>query len=368
MSIKCKDIVDLLEEIAPSSLAEEWDNTGLLLGSLQADIRKVMVCLDVTSEIVDKAVEKNIDMIVSHHPIIFKGLKKINQDEYKGNIIYKLIKNEISVLCAHTNLDLADGGVNVCLAEILELNEVENLKQHRTEQLYKIVVFVPEDSIDIVRDAMSATGAGWIGNYSDCSFMTKGTGTFRPLKNSNPYIGSQGKLEKVMEYRLETVVPRKNLNKVISSMISAHPYEEVAYDVYRLELSDSRYGFGKVGNLEKPLSLESFIRLVKEKLGIRHLKVVGEAKDAIKRVAVFSGSFDGDIKSVLAHKADVLVAGDIKYHTAVEALENGLCIIDAGHFETERIIVPKIVEIIKDRFPKLDVIADNEVISPFRCC
>jgi hypothetical protein len=215
---------------------------------------------------------------------------------------------------------------------------------------------------------MSAAGAGWIGNYSDCSFMTKGTGTFRPLENTKPYIGSQGNLEKVIEYRLETIVSRKNLNKVISSMISAHPYEEAAYDVYRLELSDNRHGLGKVGNLEKPLPLENFIELVKENLGVRYLKVVGKVKDVVKRVAVFSGSFDGDVRSVLVHEADVLVTGDVKYHTAVEALENGLCIIDAGHFETERIIVPKIMGIIKNRFPKLDVIAGNEVISPFRCC
>ncbi|MCR4437041.1 MAG: Nif3-like dinuclear metal center hexameric protein [Clostridiales bacterium] len=368
MGTICGEITKFLEKTAPLRLAEEWDNVGLMVGSLKQEINRVLVCLDATPAVIGEAVEKNVDLIISHHPFIFKGLKRINEEDEKGGSIHKLIKNNIGVYSAHTNLDAADEGVNAQLAALLGLKDIVNLKDYKAEKLYKMVVFVPEESVDSVRDAMSRAGAGWIGNYSDCSFMAAGTGTFRPLKGTNPYIGSEGKLEKVKEWRIETVVPTDRLKAVVDSMLDAHPYEEVAYDIYSLELKGKAYGFGKVGLLERPQALDSFIPFIKKALNVKDLRVIGKDGRMVKKVAVFCGSFDGDLGAVADKKADVLVTGDIKYHTALDIVEKGMCVIDAGHFNTERIIVPGLVELLKRRFSGLEVLSSNVEKDPFEYC
>lgn len=366
MSTKASEIIRYMEELAPNNIAEDYDNVGLLIGSKDSTIKRIMVCLEVSSKVVDEAVSKNVDLIVSHHPVIFKGLKRINEDDPKGRIIYKLIKNNIGVYSAHTNLDVTDGGLNNYLSTILELTEIKNLMSYKSEKLCKIVVFVPMDNVDSVRDSMSRAGAGWIGNYSDCSFMTKGTGTFRPLEGTNPYIGTMGNLEKVNEYRLETVVPQKGLKKVIEAMIGAHPYEEVAYDIYPLDIVSKEYGMGNVGVLKEPKTLDDFIKVVKEKLNVKNVRVIGSNDREIKNVAVFCGSFDSKVAGPAKSKADVLVTGDVKYHDAMDMLEMGMCVIDAGHFNTERIIVPRLAELLSSRFSNLDIISNNVEEDPFK--
>lgn len=365
MSVRCGEITGFLEGIAPLQLAENWDNVGLILGDPEQEVEKVMVCLDVTSKAVDEAVKAGIDLIVSHHPLIFEGLKRLNFDHYKARTINKLIKNDIGVYCAHTNLDTAHGGVNDILAARLKLANLSSLNRYKEEMLYKLAVFVPQENADEVRDAVSSAGAGWIGNYSDCTFMVKGVGTFKPLTGTNPYIGSVGNLEKVDEYRLETIVPQNRLNKVIHAMLKAHPYEEVAYDLYKLELTGDEYGLGKVGFLETPLNLEGFIKHVKMCLSIGSVRVIGSIDREIKKVGVFCGSFDGNWTGVIKEGIDVLVTGDLKYHTAVDALEMGLCIVDAGHFGTERVMVPEIVGKLGSRFPGLEVISYSMEEDPF---
>lgn len=366
MGVRCSEITKYIEEFAPAHLAEDWDNVGLLLGNYENEIKRVMVCLDITSKIAEDAVKKQVDLIVSHHPLIFKGFKRINENDPKGKIIYKLIKNDINIYCAHTNFDVAEGGMNNLLAGLLELKQVRNLKSYKTEKLYKVVVFVPEESVDRVRDSMSSAGAGWIGNYSDCSFMVKGIGTFRPLKNTNPYIGKQGNLEKVDEFRLETIVPQKNLSRVIGSMIDAHPYEEVAYDIYPLQLKGKEYGLGKVGMLDTPVTFDDFIRMVKSRLDIKNVRVIGSVDNNISKVAVFCGSFDESWADVIREGADILVTGDIKYHTALDIIEMGLCVIDAGHFNTEKIMVSRMAGILKERFSKIEVISNDLEEDPFK--
>ncbi|HOM03833.1 MAG TPA: Nif3-like dinuclear metal center hexameric protein [Acetivibrio sp.] len=368
MSIKAREIIKYMEELAPNSLAEDYDNVGLLVGSRESIVERILVCLDVTSKIVDEAIAKKADLIVSHHPVIFKGLKRINEDDPKGSIIYRLIKNSIGVYSAHTNLDVACGGVNDYLSSVLGLTKIANLKDYRAEKLYKIVVFVPHESVDSVRDAMSRAGAGWIGNYSDCSFMTAGTGTFRPLEGTNPYIGTTGNLEKVDEYRLETIVSQKDLKKAIEAMVKAHPYEEVAYDIYPLEIKGRQYGMGNVGALDIPKSLEEFVAVVKEKLGVKNVRVIGGINREIKKVAVFCGSFDREVMEAAKSKADVLVTGDVKYHDAVDMLEMEMCVIDAGHFNTERIIADRLFELIKENFPQIEVMKSNMEEDPFKFC
>lgn len=365
MSTKCSEIIRFMEEMAPACLAEEWDNVGLIIGSRNQDIKRVMVCLDVTSKVVNEAVEKKVDMIVSHHPFIFKGLKRITEDDPKGSVVYRLIRNGIGVYSAHTNLDFTVEGINDTLASLLGLSNVRSLKKYRSGKLYKVVVFVPEAQVDQVREAMSNAGAGWIGNYSHCSFMAKGKGTFKPLEGTNPYIGSQGNLEKVEEYRLETVVPQEKLKNVINSMIEAHPYEEVAYDVYSLEIDGKEYGYGKVGTLAEAQKPESFISSVKEKLNVNNVRVIGNPKKEISNVAVFCGSFDERLLSGLKG-VDVLVTGDLKYHTCLDAAEMGLFIVDAGHYGTERVIVPKLAQTLAKKFPSIEVVTSELEEDPIK--
>ncbi len=366
MSIKCKDIIDFFNIYSPDYLAESYDNVGLLIGSKSRDISRVMVCLDVTMDVVEEAIKKGVDLIVSHHPIIFRGIKKIVSDDVKGNIIYKLIQNNISVYSAHTNLDTTFGGVNDFLAQALNLKNISNLKKHWIEKIYKVIVYVPAESVEEVRTAMCDKGAGWIGNYSNCTFMTKGIGTFMPLEGTNPYIGQKGNLEKVDEYRLETIVPEAKLRDVINVMKRSHPYEEVAYDIFDMKIGGKEYGLGKVGNLKNPLSLEEFITNVKNKLEVDKVRLIGDVNKKINKVAVFCGSFDNDFAPVLKQKADVLVTGDIKYHDAMDMLDAGLCVIDAGHFNTEKVLISRVVELISNEFKELDVFSNNVERDPFK--
>lgn len=365
MNIRCKDIAEYMEELAPVRLAEDWDNVGLLVGNPEQEIKRIMLCLDVTSKVVEEAVNNKVDLILSHHPLIFSPMKSITRDYFKGGIIHKLIKNDISVYSAHTNLDVAPEGTNEYVARLLGLSGTRSLTEYKYEKLYKLVVFVPEESADAVRAAICGEGAGWIGNYSDCSFNVKGVGTFKPREGTNPYIGTQGKLERVDECRIETVVPKEKLKNVLNAMFKVHPYEEVAYDIYTLELKGREYGLGKTGTLKTPMKLDDFILLVKNKLAIEHLRLIGDRPDEISKVAVFTGSFDVNLVLLAREKIDVLITGDIKYHTAMDIMEMGLCVIDAGHFATERIIVKNLKTLLVQRFPQTEIICSNMETDPF---
>jgi dinuclear metal center YbgI/SA1388 family protein len=365
MSIKIKDIASFIEDFAPLNIAEEWDNVGLLLGSMNSEVKRAMVCLDATSKIINEAIEKKAGMIITHHPFIFKGLKRIDTDSYLGKSILKLMKNEVSVYSAHTNLDMAVGGVNQCLAEAIGINELRDIKRYKAENLFKIVVFVPQNSIEIVRDSMSKAGAGWIGNYRDCFFSTLGEGTFKPLEDTNPYIGSIGKLERVDEFRLETVVAEKGLKGVIAAMKKAHPYEEVAYDLYPLKISGKEYGLGKIGVLRHSVYINEFISLIKNKLNTPTIRIIGNTDRLINKVAVFCGSFDESLIGLIKNNSDILVTGDVKYHTAQDLLENEICTIDAGHFNTEFIIVDSLINQLKDTFPSIEFFGSDSEKDPF---
>ncbi|HOV26737.1 MAG TPA: Nif3-like dinuclear metal center hexameric protein [Pseudobacteroides sp.] len=365
MSIICKDIMNYLEEIAPPHLCEDWDNIGLMIGSKNKKVDKILICLDITKQVVKEAIEQKADMIISHHPFLFKGIKRINPEDPKGELIYNLIREDICVYSAHTNLDFAESGLNYTLAKTLGLKDIKNLRIHKKEKLYKIVVFVPCEYGDKVTNAMTAAGAGWIGNYSDCSFTLEGTGAFRPLEGSNPFIGDTNKLEKVSEYRVETIVREELLGKVVESMLKAHPYEEPAYDIYALVQGGKEYGYGKTGELDKALSLDEFTALVKSSLNLQSLRIIGDRSDRIKKVGVFCGSFDGNVIPSL-NKLDILVTGDIKYHTALDIAELGLCVIDAGHFGTERIIVNELNRLLKDKFSNLTIVPSKVEKDPIK--
>ncbi len=359
-----RDFVLFFEKLYPARLAQDWDNVGLMVGNENKKVDKILTCLDVTLDVLDEAKKGRVDLIVSHHPFIFKGMKKITDSDVNGRALIEAIKNDISVISLHTNLDMAKNGVNDTLAKNIGLLNVDNMGKENFEKVYKISVFVPKDNLDEVREAMSEAGAGHIGNYSHCTFSTNGIGTFMPLDGTNPHIGNENTLEFVEEVKLESVVTQKKLNKVLESMKNAHPYEEVAYDIFKTDLKADAYSFGKVGELEKELSWNEFLNYLKERLKIDSLRYVGK-KDSVKRVAVFSGSFDGDFKALWLSKADVLISGDIKYHTAIDAKQEGLCLVDCGHFATEVVVLDELVRVIEKNFKDVKIIRAKCEEDPF---
>lgn len=343
MPIKCRALIAELEKLAPKHLAEEWDNVGLLVGDPDQLIHKVIVTLDIDGEVVDEALKVGANMIIAHHPLIFKGLKNLRADLPLASLLTKLIKNGIAVYAAHTNLDSAPGGVNDVLAQKLKLIDIKPLTSVHQDKLCKLVVFVPVSHVEKVRKAISEAGAGHVGNYSHCTFATEGIGSFLPLAGTNPYIGKTGSLEFVPEYRLETIVPMQLKSQVINAMIAAHPYEEVAYDEYLLLNSGASYGLGRIGRLEETVTFETLINQVKTVLNITAVKAAGSTTTKITRVAVCGGSGAELVRNAVKAGADVLITGDVKYHEAQQAVAEGLAVIDAGHFATEQPIVECVV-------------------------
>lgn len=349
MSLIVKDIVRIMEEWASPDMAMEGDKIGLQIGNPKNQVHKVLVTLDVTEEVVEEAIQLGAEMIVSHHAIIYSPIKNIRTDTYYGRTIAKLLAYDISVFTAHTNLDIAEGGVNDVLADLFELQDVEILDRLHNQKLKKLVVFVPKDHHDIVLSAISSAGAGWIGNYSHCSFNTPGIGTFRPEAGTNPFIGEQGKLERVEEIRLETVVPEKLQEKVIAAMLSVHPYEEVAYDLYPLEIMGKAFGIGRLGKLKSPMTLEEFAQDVRRKLSVPGVRIVGPRHKKIEKVAVLGGSGSEWIDAAIQHGADVLITADLKYHEAQDSFFKGLALIDPGHNGMEKHVIPAVANFLTRR-------------------
>jgi dinuclear metal center YbgI/SA1388 family protein len=324
------EVIQLFEQFSPKAFAMEGDKIGLQIGALNQTVEKVLIALDVTEEVVEEAIAKNVQLIIAHHPPIFRPLKKIATDTPAGRMIARLIKHDIAVYAAHTNLDVAKGGVNDLLAEALGLKDSQVLVPTYEDQLKKLVVFVPEENAVQIREALGNAGAGAIGDYSHCSFTASGKGRFLPGENTNPHIGEQGKLEAVNEVRVETVFPQSIEKKVIQAMIKAHPYEEVAYDVYRLENSGEQLGLGRIGKVEET-TLGDYANFVKEALGVNKVRVVGDLNAKVKKAAVLGGDGNKYFTQAKFRGADVYITGDIYYHTAHDALMDGLNMIDPGH-------------------------------------
>lgn len=344
MSVKCQVVMEAMEALAPRHLAEEWDNVGLLVGSPAKEVHKILVALDVTPEAVELAIKEGADMIVAHHPLIFKAMKHLRTDLPLGSLLAKLLKQDMVVYAAHTNLDIAAGGVNDALAAALGLIDLDILSTTSSEKLVKLVVYVPETHTDAVREAITQAGAGYIGRYSHCTFQSTGLGKFLPLAGTNPYLGTIGKLETVEEVRLETIMPEKISRKVIRAMLKAHPYEEAAYDVYPLFNQGKASGLGRIGKLLSAMSLADFAAKIKTDLRLNAVHVVGSPEKTIRKVAVCGGAGTSLISKAAFAGADVLVTGDIGYHDGQTALATGIALVDGGHFATERVAVPCVAE------------------------
>ena len=336
------DIIGLLNRLFPPDLAEDWDNVGLQVGDPKAIINTILVCLDAEKIALDEALHHDAQLIISHHPLIFKPMKRLSPTDQTGEILFRAIKNDIAIVSAHTNLDRAADGLNAWLAERLGLGQTTPLENGVSGQFYKLIVYVPSGHETQVRDAVFAAGAGHIGRYDQCSFCSCGTGTFRGAAGTQPFIGTPGTLESTDEIRLETIVPVAAINKVIAQLVKAHPYEEVAYDLVPLANQRTDVGLGRIGLLAAPVSLQQFAEQVKKVLNVSGLKLVGDLSQEISRVAVCGGSGMSLLSDALRQGADCLVTGDIKYHEAQRARAEGIALIDAGHFATEQIMVAEL--------------------------
>lgn len=332
--MRCDKIIKIIEDWAPKSIAWEKDNVGLQVGSLRREVKNILLCLDVDEKVVDEAVKKNCNLIISHHPLLFKSLKRIDTEKDKtSRILEKLIKKEITLYSAHTNLDFTKDGVSFQLAKKLGLTNQKFLLNLSSNQ-NKLVVFVPVTHTDKVAEAIHTAGAGSIGEYTNCSFRTLGTGTFKGSEKSNPAIGLKGKIEKVDEVKIEVLVNSFDLKKVIAEMKKVHPYEEVAYDVYPLANENVNYGMGVIGELKKELSEKEFLSLVSKSLNLKNFRFSRTKKSKINKVAVCGGSGSNLLDNAFLSSADAFVTADIKYHTFQDA-DNRILLIDAGHYETE---------------------------------
>lgn len=360
-------VFQVMEAWAPLSLAYDWDNVGLQVGTANASVKKVMITLDVLESVVDEAIEKEVDLIIAHHPLLFKPLHQINMQTPIGRVINKLIKHQITVYASHTNLDITPGGVNDLLCEQLGLTKQKNLIDIRTEQLLKLAVYVPVTHMEAVRNALNIAGAGHIGNYSHCTFQTKGQGIFKPLEGTIPYSGEENELTFVDEVKLETIVKEKNLSTVIQAMTKTHPYEEVAYDIIPLMNEGETYGLGRIGVLKNKMTLENLTNQVKEAFDCSSMRVTGALEKEVQKVAVLGGSGEKYIHEAKKMGADVYITGDMTFHVAQHAQEIGLAVIDAGHY-IEKIMKEATKQRLEKSFSNsaLEIVASETNTDPFQ--
>lgn len=341
------EIVRHLERFAPRLSQESYDNSGLLVGNPNQLVSGVLIALDCIESVIDEAKDKNCNLVIAHHPIVFKGLKSFTGKNYVERTVIKAIKYDIAIFAIHTNLDNYRFGVNYKIGQILGLKNLRILAP-KAENLIKIVVFVPSKHLNRVFTAMTEAGAGSIGNYDACSYRTEGEGTFRAMEGANPFVGESGELHNESETRLEMLCRKETVNGVVEAMKSVHPYEEVAFDLFPLLNLDYYQGAGMIGELEKPMQTDVFLKLVKEKFHcgvIRHTKLL---TNEVRRIAFCGGAGSFLLSQAKANKADVFITGDYKYHEFFDA-EEQIVIADIGHYESEQFTVNLIGELLKEK-------------------
>jgi dinuclear metal center YbgI/SA1388 family protein len=342
LKVTIAHVAEVMEEIAPSFFAEPWDNIGLQVGNSGWPVEKIWTALDPSGEVVKRASQSHIDLIVCHHPLIFKPLSRLDPVTDVGETIDVALKHRVGIFSSHTNFDAAPGGMNDMLAAKLGLLDTRVLKA-TGERNFRVVTYVPEGYENKVAEALFAAGAGKSSRYSHISFQSEGTGSFKPLAGAKPFIGKGGVVTHTREFRFEILVPRQRLAGAVQALLSAHPYEEVVYDVYPLEPTDTSAGLGRIGTLEDEISLESFVTFIKAALGIETLRLAGNLSQRIRTVAVCAGSGKGLLQEFLASNAQVFVSGDLGYHDGRTAEQAGRAVVDVGHFASERLFVEGLV-------------------------
>ncbi|QTA85063.1 Nif3-like dinuclear metal center hexameric protein [Desulfonema magnum] len=342
------DIIRIMEQVAPSHLAEDWDNSGLQVGKKDWPVKTIWVSLDPGPDVVAHACKNNADLLITHHPLIFKPLKSVDFSTPTGSVVHMASQHHLAIFSAHTNLDSATGGVNDVLASEIGLKNTKVLQKAEEPEICKLVIYVPAEYEQKVSDALFETKAGRIGEYSCCSFRNKGKGTFRPNDLAKPFIGKPGEISLTDEIRMEVVVSRNDLINVIEHVREKHPYETMAYDVYplRSDLPDFQNlaGLGRIGELDKEMSLTSFALKIKKQLKLNSLKISGKPDMPVHKAAVCTGSGSGLMKAFFLSGAQVYISGDLRYHDAREAEAAGLGLIDIGHFASEHLIVEPLAE------------------------
>lgn len=344
-----RDILNIINDAAPFIYQETYDNSGLQLGDYQAEVKGILLTIDITEDVIDEAVNKGLNLVVCHHPLIFSGIKRLSEDTVTERIIRRAIRGDINIIAVHTNADNMYGGVNSMISSKLGLINT-SLLSPMDGKLFKLSVFVPLSHVEIVRESMFSAGAGKIGEYDSCSFNTIGRGTFRGSENTNPFKGEKGKLQVEEEVKIETIIPIHLKEKIIHSMLAAHPYEEVAYDLYPLSNPYEKYGSGMTGVFPEAMDEVDFLRLLKETFFsrcVRHTRLTGKK---IRKVSVCGGSGSFLLRNAISSGADAFISADFKYHQFFEA-EGKILVADVGHYESEQFTKDFFYELLIKKLP-----------------
>lgn len=357
-----KDITNYIEELAPLSYAEDFDNVGLLIGDYNTKVTGVLVTLDTLEETIDEAITKNCNLIVSFHPIIFSGLKKINGNNYVERVVLKAIKNDIAIYATHTALDNSNNGVSAKMAEVLGLENTQILIPKKN-QIKKLTTYVPFAEADSLREKLFEAGAGNIGNYSNCSFNTEGKGSYKGNKNSNPTVGKKGKLQFEEETCISVIFENYLEGKILKSLFKHHSYEEVAYEIVTLDNSNQNVGMGMIGEFSSTMEEKEFLQFVKKTFKtdcVRHSETLGKS---IKKVAVLGGSGSFAISNAIRSNADAYISADFKYHEFFKA-EKRILLADVGHYESEQFTKNLLVEYLTKKFTNFAIILSEKSTNP----
>lgn len=361
--MQVKDIIKAIEEFAPPVYQEGYDNSGLQVGDANVLATGALLTLDVTEAVLDEAIERNCNMVIAHHPVIFGGLKRLTGRNYVERVVLKAIKNDIAIYACHTNLDNVCQGVNAKICEKLGLVNTKILAPMGSA-LYKLYTYCPKDSAEQVRRALFAAGAGAIGAYHECSFNTEGTGTFRPGEDTNPTIGTAGgHREAVAEEKIEVLVGKHNKSQVINALMSAHPYEEVAYELIAIENHNQELGAGMVGTLPEPMEEEAFLNHIKDKMQAKCIRFTRLSGKKVQKVAVCGGSGSFLLNNAIATGADLFITGDFKYHQFFDA-DGKIIIADIGHYESEQFTIEIFKEILNKKFANFATLLSNLSTNP----
>jgi dinuclear metal center YbgI/SA1388 family protein len=359
-----KAITDYLESLFPLSYQESYDNSGLILGDGNQDCSGVLVCLDVTEAVVEEAINRKVNLIVAHHPLIFSGLKKLNRSGYLGRTVISAIKNDIAVYALHTNMDNMLEGVNGRIADRLGLVKRQILNP-RAASLCKLVTFVPEGKDEQLRAALFATGAGRISAYDECSFNVTGTGTFRASEGTNPFVGNIGEQHHEREVRIEMVFPAHLESELVKALREAHPYEEVAFDVVPLQNRHPGIGSGLIGEVDPELSETELLHKIRNAFGLQQLKHTAFTGKTVKKIAICGGAGSFLITDALRAGADLFLSSDIKYHEFFGA-EGRMLIADIGHYESEQFTMDLILELLQKKFSSFALLKTGINTNPVR--
>jgi dinuclear metal center YbgI/SA1388 family protein len=365
--MKLHDLVVLLDDLAPLELAEEWDNVGLLAGDPDQTVRRVLLTIDLTGDVLAEARKLKTDLILAYHPPIFEPLKTVVKDRGVSPLLYEVIRSGMAVYAFHTALDSVRGGVNDLLADVAGIADAQPLQSQgfAPEKMCKIAVYLPEYDLDKISSAIFKAGAGHIDNYSHCSFRAKGTGTFQGAAGTNPTVGKPGRLEQAPELRLESIVPVERLQECVAAMIAAHSYEEVAYDVYPLLHNRSHLGLGRFGDLKKPVSKKALIETVKKKLKVNTVGLIGPSSGQARRGAVCAGSCGSVLKHVIRNKCDFYLTGELNHHNALKLQEAGGTTVCVSHSNSERLVLRHVAKKLKPQCPGLQFTVSKRDKDPF---